>query len=123
MPTPTIPNRTVSLGGTRRARGVVLPRDAHAAALLSSRNSRRDQVVFMVTSLSLALVSGQVRAARNPDRPRPNRAPACSNSAAPRRFLPPPPLRLAGASSAAERRTVWNPPFPRPIPPQAGGCA
>src|SRR6266496_148529 len=50
MPTPTNPNRTVSLGGTRPACSDVGARDAPTAAPLSSRNSRRDQVVFMVIS-------------------------------------------------------------------------
>src|SRR5437773_1986937 len=60
MPTPTIPNRTVSLGGTRPARSDGVARDAPTAAPLSSRNSRRDQVVFMVTALSHALPRGEV---------------------------------------------------------------
>src|SRR5436309_3931004 len=55
MPTPTIPNRTVSLGGMRRARSDVGARDAPTAAPLSSRNSRRDQVGFIAT---LSLVCG-----------------------------------------------------------------
>src|SRR5256886_15063813 len=53
MPTPTIPNRTVSLGGTRPACSDVGARDAPTAAPLSSRNSRRDQVVFLGVFLSL----------------------------------------------------------------------
>src|SRR2546429_7111965 len=60
IPTPIMPKRTVSLGGTRPARSDVGARDAPTAAPLGSRNSRRDQVVFMVTSLSHALPRGEV---------------------------------------------------------------
>src|SRR5437879_13560844 len=91
MPTPTIPNRTVSLGGTRPARSDVGARDAPTAAPLSSRNSRRDQVVFMATSISHVLALGQVRAASNADRPRPPPAPAWPQPDAPPTLSRPPP--------------------------------
>src|SRR2546430_13158942 len=48
MPTPTIPNRTRSLGATRRTPSRLAAKEAPAAAALVSRNSRRDQFFLLI---------------------------------------------------------------------------